>query len=95
MNPHLIWGLLASRSGNARWTDDAEEPDTHLWAHDPAMLGAVARLTEPERRASEVQLKARARRLLRTQGDRVRGAHKPRHAHCRHRLSNTVKAPRT
>lgn len=50
--------------------DKAWREGVPSWAQDVELLGAIARLDEPNRRITGVQLRARAKRLLQTQGDR-------------------------
>lgn len=60
--------LLEARGG------EAAVHEVPAWLSEPQLVGALARLPAPAQRASAAQLHTRARRLLKTRGDRGWGA---------------------
>lgn len=70
MDTEIVGGLLASRSGDSHWADRAWREGAPAWAQDAVLLGAIARLEEPDNRIGPTHLQARAKRLLKAQGDR-------------------------
>lgn len=53
---------------------NAVSHEVPAWLGEPQLVGALARLPDPAQRVSAAQLHARARRLLKTRGDRGWGA---------------------